>query len=113
MGGIFHLIYHKHNQAISLANQSIELISNHSAIIGEDLRFLNIKVELLHSLAIASHYLHDNDNSIKYCEQIIDIFQAIFSDICAHSARGDRARSFPTFGNDRLCPKIRSRASYF
>lgn len=68
--------YHKHNQAISLANQSIELISNHSAIIGEDLRFLNIKVELLHSLAIASHYLHDNDNSIKYCEQIIDIFQA-------------------------------------
>lgn len=68
--------YHKHNQAISLANQSIELISSHSSIIGKDSRFLNIKVELLHSLAIASHYLHDNDNSIEYCEQIIDIFQA-------------------------------------
>lgn len=67
--------YHKHNQAISLANQSMELISNHSAIIGGDPRFLNIKVELLHSLAIASHYLHDNDNSIEYCEQIIEIFQ--------------------------------------
>lgn len=68
--------YHKHNQAISLANQSIELISIHSSIIGRDSRFLNVKVELLHSLAIASHYLHDNDNSIEYCEQIIDIFQA-------------------------------------
>lgn len=68
--------YHKHNQAISLANQSIELISIHSSIIGKDSRFLNVKVELLHSLAIASHYLHDNDNSIEYCEQIIDIFQA-------------------------------------
>ena len=68
--------YHKHNQAISLANQSIELISIHSSIIGEDSRFLNVKVELLHSLAIASNYLHDNDNSIEYCEQIIDIFQA-------------------------------------
>lgn len=68
--------YHKHNQAISLANQSIELISIHSSIIGNDSRFLNVKVELLHSLAIASHYLHDNDNSIEYCEQIIDIFQA-------------------------------------
>ena len=67
--------YHKHNQAISLANQSMELIFNHSAIIGGDPRFLNIKVELLHSLAIASHYLHDNDNSIEYCEQIIDILQ--------------------------------------
>lgn len=68
--------YHKHNQAISLANQSIELISIHSSIIGKDSRFLNVKVELLHSLAIASNYLHDNDNSIEYCEQIIDIFQA-------------------------------------
>lgn len=68
--------YHKHNQAISLANQSIELISIHSSFIGKDSRFLNVKVELLHSLAIASHYLHDNDNSIEYCEQIIDIFQA-------------------------------------
>lgn len=68
--------YHKHNQAVSLANQSIELISSHSSIIGEDSRFLNIKVELLHSLAIASHYLHNNDNSIEYSEQIIDIFQA-------------------------------------
>lgn len=67
--------YHKHNQAISLANQSIELISIHSSIIWKDSRFLNVKVELLHSLAIASHYLHDNDNSIEYCEQIIDIFQ--------------------------------------
>ena len=68
--------YHKHNQAISLANQAIELISIHSSIIGKNSRFLNVKVELLHSLAIASLYLHDNDNSIEYCEQIIDIFQA-------------------------------------
>ena len=67
--------YHKHNQAINVANQSIEFISNHSSIIGCDIRFVNIKVELLHSLAIASHYLHDNDDSIKFCEQIIDIFQ--------------------------------------
>ena len=74
--------YHKHNQAISLANQSIELISIHSSIIGKDSRFLNVKVELLHSLAIASNYLHDNDNSIEYCEQIIDIFQA--SEITNH-----------------------------